>query len=80
MASRKFQKIGSLAAGELRFLLRDDAPAAWCIDVYAEDAELAAELVALGSAAFRAKAGNGGDVTVNLNLNIGAVNEAIGIG
>lgn len=64
---------------QLRFLRRDDAPAARSIDIYMENAKLTAELAAFGRAALGAKTEDGSDVTKNFDLNVRGVDELVGV-
>ena len=65
--------------GQLRFLRRNDAPAARGIDIYVENAKLTTELAAFGRAALGAKAENGSDIAKNFNLNVRGVDELVGV-
>jgi len=62
---------------QLRFLRRDDAPAARSIDIYVENTKLTVELAALGRAALGAKTEDGSDVAKNFDLNVRGVNELV---
>src|SRR5256885_9692699 len=64
---------------QLRFLRRDDAPAARSIDIYMENAKLTVELAAFGRAALGAKTENGSDVAKNFDLNVRGVDELVGV-
>src|SRR5947208_13319855 len=64
---------------QLRFLRRDDAPAARSIDIYVENAKLAVELAVFRRAALGAKTENGSDVTKNFDLNVRSVDELVGV-
>src|SRR5882724_170093 len=64
---------------QLRFLRRDDAPAARSIDIYMENAKLTVELAAIRRTALAAKTENGSDVTKNFDLNVRGVDKLVGV-
>jgi len=64
---------------QLRFLRRDDAPAARSVDIYMQNTKLTAELAAFGCTALGAKTENGSDIAKNFDLNVRGVDELVGV-